>query len=298
MQCCLKMDAMHDFKTLYDATMKNIKKKEAGGFKRFTVMEHQIQASSDIDCPRNPSELLDLYNSGRAVYDRFHAFIGGAAKVSDTAYVYKTHGNTRQPGIKGIYRVLEKGLFKYNDDPMGALDLSQVRDLVRGGIIDLTMLGLATIGEYILASDKVTVCRVKDRFNNPSAAGWTDMLVNFYFNDDPVKHVCELQLIHFKMLSQRTTQEGHGAYNVFRAASELLAKTHSSRRRLSSSQHSSSSSSMRRLDLDQSSSSTKTPTDSPRSPMSAKVVPMCLTTGPASAANKPITTTEPDAEYL
>merc|ERR1712032_1341513 len=296
MQCCLKMDAMHDFKTLYDATMKNIKKKEAEGFKHFTVMEHDMQASSDIDCPRNPSALLDLYNSGRAVYERFHAFIGGAAKVSDTAYVYKTHGNTRQPGMKGIYRVLEKGVFKYNDDPTGALDLGQVRDLVRGSIIDLTMLGLASIGAHILASDKVTVCRVKDRFNNPSAAGWTDMLVNFYFNDDPGKHVCELQLIHFKMLSQRTTQEGHGAYNVFRAASELLAKNHSSRRRPSSSQHSSSS--MHRMDLGQSSSSTKTPTSASRSPKSAKVVPMCLTTGPESAAIKPITTTETDTEYV
>ena len=47
-------------------------------------------------------------------------------------------------------------------------------------------------------------------------------MLNFYMNDDENRHVCEVQLIHFKMLSQRTTQEGHGAYNVFRAASELL----------------------------------------------------------------------------
>ena len=118
--------------------------------------------------------------------------------------------------MKGIYRVLEKGAFKYNKDLDGPLDFSSVRDLVRGGIIDRTMEGLGVIAEGILDSDEVTVCRVKDRFNQPSSAGWTDCMINFFFNDDPNKHVCEVQLIHLKMLSQRTTQEGHDAYNIYR----------------------------------------------------------------------------------
>merc|ERR1719353_1846739 len=127
--------------------------------------------------------------------------------------------------MKGIYRVLEKGIFKYTHDLSGDLDLSRVRDLVRGGIIDLTMGGIGKIAKWILDSNEVTVCRIKDRFNHASSAGWTDCMLNFHFNDDPHKHVCEVQLIHFKMLSQRTTQEGHNAYNVFRAAWELLART-------------------------------------------------------------------------
>ena len=86
----------------------------------------------------------------------------------------------------------------------------------------MNMAGLADIADHILNSDEVTVCRVKDRFTESSGAGWTDLLLNFYMNDDENKHVCEVQLIHFKMLSQRTTQEGHEAYNIFRAASELL----------------------------------------------------------------------------
>ena len=87
------------------------------------------------------------------------------------------------------------------------------------------MSGIAEIADYILDSNEVTVCRVKDRFTKPSSAGWADLMLNFYLNDDPARHVCEVQIIHFKMLSQRTTQEGHGAYNVFRSASELLIKT-------------------------------------------------------------------------
>ena len=202
------------FRTLYEATMKNIRNKEANGFKVYTGVVRHMQAAS-VKCPPNHSDLIELYNGGRAVYHRFHAFIAEAARASDTANTYKMHG-THQPCMKGIYRVLEKGVFKYNDDHEGELDFSQVRDLVRGGIIDSTMEGLAKVAKHLLGSANVQICRVKDRFNEPSAAGWTDLMVNFYFNDDPNKHVCEVQLIHFKMLSQRTTQEGHNAYNIFR----------------------------------------------------------------------------------
>lgn len=128
--------------------------------------------------------------------------------------------------MKGIYRVLEKGIFKYNDhwEKGTDLDLGRVYDLVRGGIIDKYITGIVNIAEFILNADGVTVCRVKDRFSEPSPAGWTDLMINFFFNDDDERHVCEVQLIHSKMLSQRTTQEGHESYNLFRAATELLQK--------------------------------------------------------------------------
>ena len=118
--------------------------------------------------------------------------------------------------MKGIYRTLEKSLLKYGTGASEDVDLSQCHDIVRGGVIDINMHGLAAIASYIHESDKVTVCRLKDRFTTPSKSGWADMMLNFYFNAGPSKHVCELQLIHVKMLSQRTTQEGHHAYNVFR----------------------------------------------------------------------------------
>ena len=159
-----------------------------------------------VTCPLNSSTLAELYRTGRAVYDRYHAFIERAAKASATGDAYKAHGQRAR--MKGIYRVLEKGIFKYNDswEEDDELDVSQVRDLVRGAIVDTRMSGLADMAESIVFSDEVTVCRVKDRFNNPSEAGWTDMILNFYLNDDVGRHVCEVQLIHFKMLSQRTTQ--------------------------------------------------------------------------------------------
>jgi len=157
--------------------------------------------------------MMELYETGRVAYPLFHAFIADAASASGTAYLFKSHD--KQPGMKGLYRVLEKAVFKYNDN-IENLDFGNVRDLVRGGIIDTEMKGLAKVAEYILNSTEVILCRVKDRFNEPSPCGWTDLMINFYLNNDPNKHVCEVQLIHFKMLSQRTTQEGHEAYNIYR----------------------------------------------------------------------------------
>ena len=222
MQCCRSMDVLHDFKVLYDSTMHNIRHKERVGFKRYSTVAKTMCASSlNMNKLKNPSGLFELYSSGRAVYEKYHDFIEKAANASLSAYTFVTHG--ARPGMKGIYRVLEKGVFKYNNaTEEDELDLSQVRDLVRGGIIDRTMDGLAVVAEYIHNSNEVTICRIKDRFNEPSGAGWTDLMINFYLNSDPLRHVCEVQLIHWKMLSQRTTQEGHGAYNIFRVCHMFL----------------------------------------------------------------------------
>ena len=217
MTCCLRMDVLHDFEVLYATTMQNIYNKESDGFSFYTQVARRLgAAAAQIKCPPNRSELKEIYATGRAVYDRYHAFTKRAAEFSESAYTYTKGEKKKNPGMKGIYRVLEKGAFKYNDDLEGPLDFSRIRDLVRGGIIDRTMRGLGLIAQGILESDEVTVCRIKDRFNKPSSAGWTDCMINFFFNDDPNRHVCEVQLIHLKMLSQRTTQEGHDAYNVYR----------------------------------------------------------------------------------
>ena len=111
-ECCLKMDVLHDFKTLYDATMKNIRFKEREGFAKYNAVARKAKTNAtQVTCPPNPRSLAELYRSGRAVYDRFHTFVEGAAKASATGTVYKTNG--KRAKMKGIYRVLEKALFKY-----------------------------------------------------------------------------------------------------------------------------------------------------------------------------------------
>ena len=80
---------------VYKRTRKHIHSVEPSAKEAMNAMKRLPPA---IKCPRNPSGLVELYNSGRAVYPHFHAFIAQAAKASGSAYVYKSHG--RQPGMK------------------------------------------------------------------------------------------------------------------------------------------------------------------------------------------------------
>ena len=96
--------------------------------------------------------------------------------------IHTTIHSLRFVGMEGIYRVLEKGVFKYNDALEGHLDLSQVRDLVRGGIIDASMEGLTAIANFIFTSEDVTICRVKNLFGKPSLVKWPGLTLNLYFN--------------------------------------------------------------------------------------------------------------------
>ena len=102
--------------------------------------------------------------------------------------------------MKHIYRVLEKAIFKYCDDVTAindfkSLDVSQIRNVVRGAIVGLDLQKISNVLVFIAHSPNITVCRVKKRFAEPSAAGWADLMVKFYFNSDPNRHVCEIQLV-------------------------------------------------------------------------------------------------------
>ena len=64
--------------------------------------------------------------------------------------------------------------------------------------------------------------RIKNRMREPTGGGWADVLLNLKANDDANHFICELQLVHKKMLVTREELGGHDAYNEFRTASEFL----------------------------------------------------------------------------
>lgn len=70
----------------------------------------------------------------------------------------------------------------------------------------------------------ITIVRHKDRFLHPTIGGWRDCILNFYFNDDPNRHVCELQLVLHCMCTATTasTIPGIQVYQQVRNAYELL----------------------------------------------------------------------------
>ncbi len=46
--------------------------------------------------------------------------------------------------------------------------------------------------------------RLKERFfEAPSSGGWRDVMLCLVLNEDPLRHVCEVQVVHRSMLVAR-----------------------------------------------------------------------------------------------
>ena len=70
----------------------------------------------------------------------------------------------------------------------------------------------------------IVVTRVKDRLRHPSSGGWRDVMINLYVASNEDRHVCEIQVVHEKMLTARVGLDGHAIYNKQRNAAELNEK--------------------------------------------------------------------------
>ena len=122
--------------------------------------------------------------------------------------------------LKSLARAFEKTAMKKEN----RFDSDRLLDLVRGMLVFQTVEGVAAALE-LLADPKDrgwTVVRIKNRMREPTGGGWADVLLNLKANDDANHFICELQLVHKKMLVTREELGGHDAYNEFRTASEFL----------------------------------------------------------------------------
>lgn len=128
--------------------------------------------------------------------------------------------------VKRSSRILEKVMLREDDE--GNAD--RVCDVRRALIVVPSMADFgAVLNKFVdLADDAagdatIVVVRVKDRIESP-AAGWRDVMINFYLTADPNRHVCEVQVAHLKMLTARAGLDGHAVYGRVRNASEQLEK--------------------------------------------------------------------------
>ena len=135
--------------------------------------------------------------------------------TATTAPIVKLH--TSAP--KHLYRCMEKMCFKTGGRRYQA---EGICDIVRC-IIEVPTCRLMTEAlEALLAWPAVRVVRVKDRVNHVTSSNWMDIMVNLVLVGDASVHVCEVQIVHDKMMLARSGLGGHGPYAKMRAASEIL----------------------------------------------------------------------------
>ena len=77
---------------------------------------------------------------------------------------------------------------------------------------------IADFLQLMRESDEIEIIRFEDRFKQP-ALGWRDAMINFCLKNS--SHVCEVQIVHAKMLLQRKYMGGHHSYSHERNAAEI-----------------------------------------------------------------------------
>ena len=137
-----------------------------------------------------------------------------------------TSGSDRAPlrsgPLKRSSRILEKVMLRGDDE--GNAD--RVCDVRRALIVVPSMNDFGAALQALAdchTKGLIVIVRVKDRIQSP-AAGWCDVMVNFYIAADPHRHVCEVQVAHLKMLTARAGLDGHAVYGRVRNGSEQLEK--------------------------------------------------------------------------
>lgn len=137
-------------------------------------------------------------------------------------------------GLKALYRMIEKGILKGGSNtgdwraalsPDAGIDCSNILDGVGCLFLCESFLIMdelvAQIISVVEADENVDTCRIKNRWMNPSAGGWRDLMLNFVVGDITV----EVQVAHQKMFTAREQFGGHDTYSDIRCFQELLAFT-------------------------------------------------------------------------
>jgi hypothetical protein len=123
--------------------------------------------------------------------------------------------------LKGIWRCIEK--MDLRQHPLDSCE--NICDIVRGAICSNSIAVLADVYQRLLNAPSIRIVRVKNRLKHANDSGWADCLINFIFVDDPTQHVCEVQLVHEKLMLVRKEMGAHESYSFFRSALELLEAT-------------------------------------------------------------------------
>eukprot|EP00937_MAST-01D_sp_MAST-1D-sp2_P004093 g4093.t1 len=174
-------------------------------------------------CQQPVDKLGMLYAHARETMPRFQAQMRAIVDGELGDVEPDKHGEPRiklHPGpLKHLYRCIEKMCFKVGERRHRCESVCDVvRCIVECSDCELMVRVLGAI----TGCPDVVVQRVKDRANNVTSMEWMDVMVNLALVGDANSHVCEVQVVHSKMLLARSGLGGHEPYAKLRAASEML----------------------------------------------------------------------------
>ena len=102
--------------------------------------------------------------------------------------------------------------------------LAQGSRLTVPGRVGMTLHEVAEVVDDMCSCGAIEVVRIKDRFHEPSSGGWSDCMINYVLRDDPNRHICEVQIVHSKLMMARHGIGSHEVYAKLRGEREVLEK--------------------------------------------------------------------------
>lgn len=145
--------------------------------------------------PQKTSDIDQLYRDAAVA----QASLGALAQ----AIAQQCHGRTKDPGLKGRARAMEKIKADYGGDVSKIIDVSRASIVLKSA--DDIKLAVKQVQE------RAKVFRMKDRFASP-VDGYRDVMFNL---EMPNGHICELQ-VQLESIQQVKEGDGHKIYEQIR----------------------------------------------------------------------------------
>jgi hypothetical protein len=199
---------------------------------RAAALQHAGVGGGVRTCKQQSGDLCTLYKQAREVLPAFQKQISAfVAQFNALPYLTATrfNGSQRAAGptvklhtspLKHLYRCMEKMCLKGGAQRYTCFNICDInRCIMECDGCE----AMAAVLQALLANRATRVIRVKDRANHLTTMNWMDVMVNLVLVADGHVHVCEIQIVHTKMMLARKGLGGHKPYAQARAASEIVA---------------------------------------------------------------------------
>ena len=188
------------FEPVYNSTFDAISSsEEAGATECSDAVRRLIDAAQGKRATQKSDDVVQLYAAAASIREQVRRLMKAVAGETGAELAEIPEKARRRHGLKQIVRIVEKCALR-PDEP-GKAD--RVCDIVRDMFSVSSMEQMAKVAVALLSCSEIAIVRVKDRNAEASAGGWRDIMINFVLVGDENAHVCEVQLVHKKMLLQR-----------------------------------------------------------------------------------------------
>jgi hypothetical protein len=214
-----------DFQRVYDNVFNVIKSGDADGMAKYEAAVGDLDAAIEKPAVAEQRDEAGvaavLFADAARVKSSFDVVVRELKAATGAGLELAVLG-AEKTGLKKTSRVVEKSALRPGE---GRGRSKWVCDVVRAMLVATSMSAVGSIVRGLSAlheAGALRVVRIKDRFAQPSAGGWRDLMVNLVIVGDPTRHVCEVQVVHEMMLTARKGLPGHAIYGIVRSAMELI----------------------------------------------------------------------------